>query len=241
MKNTLFLGGSKGLGLEMAKLALAEGMKVTIMARTALTSPLVQEGRAIGHNIFLDKMGISLEPLHSFAISHVPFDLIVWTAGTYQEGNILDLDPHEIENISRTHFEGPAIALGELLRRNRDELEPCQLVGIASSSSYKVRTGEGLYGSLKAGKAQLIRTLGVELPVLVPGSRVLLVHPGGMNTPFWDGRVQPKLADFMDPAAVADCIWHVIKSQPVGFGEIHIVRQPDRSPRIEYGPRAPEF
>lgn len=246
MKNALFLGGSKGLGLAMANLALDEDWKVTIMARSALSSPLVQEGRAVGFTLFLDRMGVSLEPLHSFATSQPPFDLIVWTAGIYQEGNILDLSDEEwpydsgkIEEMFRMHLEGPTITLIELLRQHRAKQVPCQLVVTASSTSYRVREGEGLYGACKAGKAQLARTLGLELPRLVPGSKVMLVHPGGMNTPFWNGRDQPKLASFMDPAAVARMIWAEMKGQSKPFDEIHIDRQPDGTPKLERGIRAP--
>ena len=247
MKHALFLGGSKGLGLEMAKLALAADYKVTIMARTALNSELVQAGRAIGFNIFLDKMGVSLEPLHTFAISHEPFDLIVWTAGLYQEGNILDqIDPEmpyddsKVQEMFRMHLEGPSITLIELLRRNREKQVSCHLVVAASSTSYKVREGEGLYGACKAGKAQLTRTLGLELPRLVPGSKVMLAHPGGMDTPFWEGRGRDT-SKFMDPAAVAAALWNEVKAQDKPFDELHIDRQPDRSPKIARDVRPPQF
>lgn len=247
MKNALFLGGSKGLGLEMAKLALAADFKVTIMAQTALASPLVTEGKAEGFNLFLDKMGVSLEPLVSFVDGHPAFDLIVWTAGIYQEGNILDqIDPEwrydatKIERMFRTHLEGPSITLTTLLRKNREVGKPCHLVTAASSTSYKIRDGEGVYGACKAGKAHLVRTLGLELPRLVPGSKVMLAHPGGMDTPFWDGRGRDT-SKFMDPAVVASMLWKEVVAQQIPYDELHIDRQPDRSPKIERGIRPPQF
>src|SRR3989338_8226375 len=113
------------------------------------------------------------------------------------------------------------------------------LIVIGSSSAYRVRTDESLYGALKAAKAQLARNLGKELPRDLPGSKVLLANPGGMATPFWDGRDRD-VSSFMDPKDVARVIWDEVRRQDTPFLEIQVIRQADRSPKVEYGPRLPE-
>ncbi|MEK7473247.1 MAG: SDR family oxidoreductase [Patescibacteria group bacterium] len=237
MKKALFLGGSKGLGLEMAKLALDEDWKVTIAARSALECELYK--KAAGG---VTAMPLDLEARLIKPITHLgPYGLIVWTAGAHQEGTLLDLHAEDIDRMVANHLAGPAKFLLPNLSKSRELKTPVQLVVVASSTSYRVRMGEGLYGAVKAAKAQFARMLGKELPESVPGSKVLLAHPGGMNTPFWDGRDQPKLKGFMDPKAVAQVIWNEMKAQITSFDEIHIDRQSGGVPKLVREIRAPKF
>lgn len=229
MKHALFLGGSKGLGYEMMQLARKENYAVMVASRT---TPIVGSP-------YFNTMKVDLEADITPSCINRGYDLIVWTAGSYQTGPILDLESKQIRAICRNHLEGPASFLLPILRLNRGDERPVHLVVVASSSSYRVRVGEGLYGTLKAAKAQFARTLGAELPNQIPGSKVLLANPGGMNTPFWDGHDQPKRASFMDPAAVAKVIWDEMKAQTLPFDEIHIDRQPDGTPKLERGIRPP--
>ncbi|MBU1907806.1 hypothetical protein KKF59_01590 [Patescibacteria group bacterium] len=215
----------------MAKIALKEGWAITVAGRTSCACSIVVEGLAAG---FL----LDLEDGAPRELSKA-FDLIVWTAGAYQEGPIIGLSRGDIRSICRNHLEGPVSFLVPILQKNRELGRPVFLIVVASSSSFRVRTNEGLYGTNKAAKAQLARTLGQELPSLIPGSRVLLANPGGMATPFWDGRGRDT-SGFMDSNAVAACIWDEMQSQNVPFKEIHVVRQSDKSPKVEYGARLPE-
>ena len=60
-----------------------------------------------------------------------------------------------------------------------------------------------------------------------------------MATPFWHGRDRD-VSGFMDPVDVARVLWDEVKRQTAPFREIHIVRQPDRSPKVEEGARLPD-
>lgn len=227
----LFLGGTKGLGYEMAKIAVAEGMRVTVVGRTAKACPLVTEGRALA----LER---DLSAPHPWHFPDSAYDLIVWTSGIHQQGSFLDLTFEEIGHLCRVHLQGPMAAIADLLRSNRNVRQPCHLVVVGSTSAYQARDDQAVYGALKAAKAQLARNLGRELPAAVPGSKVLLASPGGMKTPFWEGREHISL-NFMDPDAVARVIWNEMQSQADPFREINIIRQPDRTPKLEVGPKTP--
>ncbi|MFA5935759.1 MAG: SDR family oxidoreductase [Patescibacteria group bacterium] len=237
-KNALFLGGTKGLGLEMAKLAVAEEMEVMIAGRTAKECSLVNEGKALGARIDLTDGRNGIEPLLYF---HRAFDVMVWSAGIHQQGSFTDLGVEDVARYTRTHFEGPVAILANFLKANKTAMKPCHLVVIGSSSAYKARADQSVYCALKAAKAQLARALGKELPgeKSIPGSKVLLAHPGGMNTPFWKGR-EDQAVGFMDPAAVAAIIWEYMKQQTEPFCEIHIDRQSDGSAKLDVGTRMPE-
>jgi NAD(P)-dependent dehydrogenase (short-subunit alcohol dehydrogenase family) len=232
-KTALFIGGTKGLGLELARRAYADGWGVTIAGRSALECLLVTSDCAKPFPLDLEADRIEIPP------DQGPFDLIAWVAGIYQEGSFIDLVPSEMVRLTRAHLTGPISAITELLRRNRRREKPCHLVVIGSTSSYVSRVDESYYDALKAAKAQLARALGKELPRDLPGSRVLLACPGGMATPFWEGRGRDT-SRFMDPFDVAFAIWHEVQFQKTPFLEIRLLRQPDRSPKVEYGPQLQE-
>ena len=232
-RSALFLGGTKGLGLELARLAIGEGISATIAGRTAAACSLVRERGA--ESLPLDLANVS----PTLALPAQPFEYIVWTAGVHVQGPFASLQASKIEHACRMHVEGPIVLLTRLLRVNQARRRPCHLVVVGSTSSYRTRDDEALYGALKAAKAHLARNLGRELPREIPGSKVLLANPGGMATPFWEGR-EEKAVGFMNPAAVAQVLWTEVRRQETPFLEIQILRQPDRSPKVEYGPRMPE-
>lgn len=233
-QTALFLGGTKGLGLALAQCALNNGWATTIIGRTADACPLVLEGRARGVACDLEHPWTMLP-----ASANASYDLIVWAAGVYQEGPFTGLFANDISRYCHNHLIGPVSFLSALLSRSARERHPCHVVVIGSTSAFTCRVDETLYGALKAAKAHLARGLGKELPRDIPGSKVTLANPGGMATPFWDGRLRD-VSRFMDPAAVANAIWREIRSQTVPFREFRIIRQPDRSPKIEDGPQMPE-
>lgn len=230
---TFILGGTKGLGLELARIAIANNMSVTIAGRTADECELVKSGSASGAYCDLEMPN----PLSLFPLA-TAYGLIIWSAGIHHQGSFLDLDAIAIERYARNHLIGPANALARLLNENKKLKKPCHLVVIGSSSSYAIRDDQAIYGALKAGKAQLARNLGRELPNELPGSKVLLAQPGGMATPFWAGR-EHMAEKFMNPSDVARVIWSEMARQTESFLEIHIDRQPDKSPKLEFGSRTP--
>jgi len=232
-KNALFLGGTTGLGCELARLAIADHWNATVAGRLPGICPLVADGSA-------EPMRLDLEDGEGdFTSVQEPFNLIAWTAGVYQAGPFLDLDGDETDRSAKIHFTGPIHVLATLLRRNQDCGTPCHLIVVGSTSSYIARPDESVYGALKAAKAQLARALGKELPRDLPGSKVLLACPGGMATPFWEERDRDVSA-FMDPAAVARAMWRIAMAQTDPFLEIRVLRQPDRNPKVEYGPQLPQ-
>ncbi|MEK7116055.1 MAG: SDR family NAD(P)-dependent oxidoreductase [Patescibacteria group bacterium] len=234
-ESALFLGGTKGLGLELARLAIGEGISATIAGRTAADCSLVRERKAKGVSIDLGSSDPS-----SLSIAYGAYDLLVWTAGVHAQGSFISSLPQtDFWRVCRTHLEGPIDVLTRIFSANCLQKRPCHLVVVGSTSSYRTRDDEALYGALKAAKAHLARNLGRELPREIPGSKVLLANPGGMATPFWEGR-EEKAVGFMDPAVVARVLWAEVRRQESSFLEIQILRQPDRSPKVEYGPRMPE-
>lgn len=240
-RKALFIGGTKGLGLEMARCAINDGIRVTVLGRDADNCPLVLEERAFPiARAFPIVMDLAKEHPVTSLSKLTEFDVIVWVAGIYQQGSFIDLDPADIVQHCRVQLQSPVTLISFLLKWNKERQKPCHLITIGSTSAYKSRVDETLYDGLKAAKAQLTRALGKELPRDLPGSKVTLACPGGMATPnFWNGHNQDT-SKFMDPADVARVIWNETRTQTKDFHEFRVMRQPDRSAKIEHGPGAIE-
>ena len=84
-QRALFLGGTKGLGLETARLALTDGMNVTIAGRTTADCALIN-GTTV-KALPLDLKNVDPTILCALAV----YDLIVWTAGIHQQGSFIGL------------------------------------------------------------------------------------------------------------------------------------------------------
>ncbi len=175
---------------------------------------------------------IDILDLHrSFRITHV-----FWVAGIHRKQQFMSATNEDVDLMTRTHFTGPVNILRECFRRAWRG--PINLVTIASTSSYRVRDNETLYCALKAAKAHFTRNFARELARDLPGSKTLLVNPGGMNTDLLKGTAD--VSNFMDPAVVAKLIWDRIASQTLPFEEMNILRQDDGSPKVILGPQTPE-
>lgn len=238
-KTALVIGGTTGLGQEIARIAASHDAgyyAVTVVGRTAATCELVR-------NKVAAPLAIDLEARYykeTLPESVGPYDLIVWAAGMQQRGSFVDLTVDDIRRNCRVQFESPVEILTELLRRQRKAGKPTHLAVISSTTSWRARADEALYGALKAAQSQLARSLGVGLAKDLPGSKVLLVNPGGMATPFWKN--SEDVSRFMDPAVVATIIWFgALWIQQDPFEEIQILRQPDGSAKLERGARLPTF
>ncbi|OGN25684.1 MAG: hypothetical protein A3B17_02160 [Candidatus Yanofskybacteria bacterium RIFCSPLOWO2_01_FULL_45_72] len=234
-KSILVIGGTTGLGHEIALQAETRGYVVTVSGRTALTYNFVPgNDRLKFFNLDFSKDEIVLPSDLGL------FDVVFWSAGIQQKGRFVDLNYEDIRRTCRIYLENPVKIIVRLCQNQILSKRPLHLVVIGSSTSWHIRKNESLYGALKAGQSQLARTLGCELPVDIPGSKILLVQPGAMNTPFWKNDTV-NMTKFMKPEAVARLIWEEVDNQKVPFREIQIIRQSDGSTKREEGARIPHI
>lgn len=235
-EEALILGGTKGLGLEIAKHAEQRSIIPVIAGRSILYSKNFPK---TADTFPLDISHLNAIPIRLAAIrnSHPHFDYIFWVAGVFERKPFWDMSFEAIERMTATHLLGPWKALQFILRT---QAKPFHLVTIASVSSWRLRENEAIYCALKAAKAAFTRNLAVEIIRDIPGSKVTLVNPAGMRTPFWSASNQDTTG-YMDPEAVAALIWEQVQNQSVNFSEIQILRDDEGTPHVEFGPRLPEF
>jgi short-subunit dehydrogenase len=237
------LGGTKGLGHELAKKALLDGKDVTIAGRdardceltTSTDTKLIERLRPYTVDLTASSQRYPFPPF-----PRTPVDFFFWNAGQRCKGALEDLSSSDIASFVEMSITRPVQILNHLFRAQRENAHPLHLIVISSVTSWRIRSDETLYGGMKAAQAQIARNLGREWPEGLPGTKVLLVHPGGMRTTFWEGSGSDT-SQFLDPALVAEIIWKAVNEQTEPFQEMQVLRQVGTTiPVIEYGAKKPE-
>lgn len=238
-RRAFILGGTSGLGAELAKLALGEGMNVKIAGRTACTCALAMDtDPAIATRLELSPCDFAKGEYGTAAEHRSGYDLLIWCMGSRGKKPFIDMTAEDVGRLVALNL-APLALLPELFRNQRDHNRPLQVIVIGSTTSWKVRSDEAVYGGVNAAKGQFTRNLGVELPRDLPGSRVLLINPAGMKTPFWDGS-DTDTSNFLEPSEVARSIWTLASGQLRRFCEFRVLREPNGTLYTEYGPSLPE-
>lgn len=236
MNHSLILGGNSGLGLELAKQSLVWDFAPVVTGHTARGFEPSIGSRNYIHLNFLDTRNVSRDLKRAYRITP-HFNHVFWVAGVFKRQPFSQMKMEDVDAMTKVHLLGPLRALQTILYMQN---KPFHLTVIASNSSWRLREDESVYCALKSAKATFTRQFAVELLRDRPGSKVTLVNPGGMTTPFWDKTGQDT-SDYMSPQAVAVLVWNNIQSQIGDFRELQILRCEDGTPRVEPGPRLPEI
>lgn len=262
MARSLIIGGTSGLGLELARESMARGIVPVILGRTATklqtsldpTDPLTK-----AEFIDLDLTKFGQKELEMFIGRFYPsprskkeprcLDYVIWNAGKgLRQSQPVPISRvmEEIADLVGVHVGGPFVALSSLLARasgwmqRRPDLPPIHFITISSTSAWKARADEPIYCALKAAKSHFTRCVAKKLLTYDPRAKTSLVQPGGMATPNFWGPLGQDMTGYMDPAEVARIIWDRAQTQTGSFDEYSILRTDDGKPVIKDGPQLPE-
>lgn len=211
----LIVGGSSGLGLELAK-KLKGDYEVYITGRK---NPEVAGLNFLTLDIQdANSLQVDVERVLQ-AVGET--SLFVYAAGFYQEGTIADLSDEDILRMNAVGLVAPALFLNRLVK-NQKQLSG--FISITSTSQYTPRLKEPMYNAVKGGLGMLTTAISLDERV----SKVLLVAPAGMKTNFW-AKAQQDQSEYMDPVWVAEKIVALWKEE-YKYKYARILRQP---PRVE--------
>lgn len=215
MMNALIVGGSSGLGLELAK-SLKDTYHVFITGRKDPT----QEG------LTFKLLNLSAEKDFQNAATKTvsdmsEIDLLIYAAGFYQEGTLDALSDSDIDEMLNVGLRAPAFILQRILKKQR---KLNGFIAITSTSQFTPRLLEPMYTSVKAGLAMLAKSVAEDERV----KKVLVAAPSGMQTKFWDSK-KKDVSTYLDPKWVTEQILAHYDGD-FNFKEIHLLRQP---PRVE--------
>jgi gluconate 5-dehydrogenase len=186
-QRALVTGGSRGIGLAIAKGYAEAGADVVIVARKvdeleAAAETLRSTGRAIGIEPF-DLAGSEAIPdwYPQVLERHGPIDILVNGAAISRRGPSSELAIGDFDTVQRVNLTG-VFALSQAFVRARLAIgRPGRIVNIASiASMVAVRTPSVAYVAAKGGMVMLTKQMAAELAP--QGILVNAIAPGYMRT-----------------------------------------------------------
>ena len=211
----VIVGGTHGLGQEIAAELRRRGEETFIVGRTydetmhgpGMCVDLSNDEDAKALLEFVEKTG---------------FKGFYWVAGYGYKGDFSKQhDPRKLVLVNLANMMPVAQAAWKKLLNAGFK---SNYVIIGSMTGVKARPDEAVYAATKHGQVGFARSLGLESERLKSGIRVSLFLPGGMHTPFWEGKEPPNFMDFLDPHKVAKKVVAEVKKQRGYFKETAIKR-----------------
>ncbi len=171
--NTLIIGGTSGLGLELARNMSGEGERPIIAGRH---DPLVNFAEYREFDLAGGNLPVRIG---EFVTKLPPIKALVYAAGFYQEGRITDLSDEQVDEMVDVGGRGLMFFVKKLLEK-QDRLD--ELITITSTSQWTPREREPVYNFVKAGAGHYSHGQSLDRRV----GKTLVIGPSGMATEFWD-------------------------------------------------------
>jgi len=213
---TVVLGGTSGLGAEIAGALRANGKETFVIGRS-----YDEQTHGAGMKIDLaQKADIKQLCEHLQSLGE---DLnFYWVSGYGYQGDFA-AQPSP-ETMAAVNFSNVLPVAQIAWRMMLAAEKTTHLVVISSTSGYKARKDEAVYAATKHAQTGFARSLGLEAERLHANCKVALFMPGGMQTPFWDNNRPVQYTEFLDPKKVATRVIDRVESQSEPFYEEIIER-----------------
>jgi NAD(P)-dependent dehydrogenase (short-subunit alcohol dehydrogenase family) len=212
-KTVLVVGGSSGLGLELALQLVEQGWRVIVTGRTNPNKENV-DFRMLDLSFGSTLIGDLDAILDSIPV----VDTLIYAAGFNQVGTITDISDQGILDTCSVGIIAPAMILQRLLNQ-QDAL--ARFVAITSTSQWTPRLMEPVYAASKAALALFAESVSLDDRV----SQTLVFAPSGMQTPFWDGDPRDT-STMLDPKWVAEQLLTKLFSKTVAYEFVICLREP---------------
>jgi NAD(P)-dependent dehydrogenase (short-subunit alcohol dehydrogenase family) len=182
-KRALITGGTSGIGLETARMFLAEGARVFITGRT--NESVAAAARELGSDVFAlasdaGEPASQKELAAQVAQRFGGLDILFVNAGVVDMRPIEQFDPAAFDRSMAINVKGPYFLIQALLPHFA---KPASIVLNASVNAHIGMPNTTIYSATKASLLSLARTLSGEL--VARGIRVNAVSPGPVDTPLY--------------------------------------------------------
>ncbi len=194
--HTLIIGGSRGMGWELALLYAADGDRVTVTGRKEPDEP--------NDKIIFCKLDLSsanyIRDIDELIKGLATVDRLVFAAGYYQEGTVTDLTEEQILEMVQVCGTGFIFTVRSILQK-QNKLDEC--IVITSSSQWTPRKLEPIYNFAKAGAAHFAHGLSLDERV----GKTMVAGPTGTKTAFWANDTTRDMSTYHEPSWVAKQIY----------------------------------
>lgn len=212
---TLIIGGTSGLGLELAKIYSHEKNSKVIV--TGRKDPKIDFAEFYLFDLGQDDISKSIE---KFVQDLPKIDRLIYAAGYYQEGRVTDLSEKEIETMINVCARALVYFVRSILQKQGDLKE---LITITSTSQWTPRKHEPVYNFAKSAAGHFSNSMAEDGRI----EKVLVAGPAGMDTPFWEGIERDDLHKMLKPEWVAQQV-KLQSEGDFGYKFVQILRQPQR-------------
>jgi short-subunit dehydrogenase len=218
MKRALIVGGTSGLGLELARM-FSVGSEVIVTGRKdPKIEGLLFRDLNIGYEA--NKLGRQVESV-TYDFDKKPVDLVVYAAGFFQEGTIDKIHHGEMIRMMSIGVLLPAILIQKILELQQ---QLPHIIAITSTSQWTPRKDEPVYTAAKAGLGMLMNSLSLDERI----GDVMVAAPSGMNTRFWKGSNRDT-STMLDPTWVAEqIITYFVAKKHYKYRFIKLLRNPQK-------------
>ena len=187
MKTVVITGGTSGIGLSLSQLYLNNGDEVIAIGRsqekyyTALHK--IQHGKSNYHFIKADvKKHLECERAsHDIENKFSQADILINSAGIYQEKAIEDVSELDFEQIMGVNIKGTYFMCKYMIPLLKKSTQSPAIVNISSDAGINGNYFCSLYCASKGAVTVFTKALALELAAA--GIRVNCVCPGDINTP----------------------------------------------------------
>lgn len=184
-KSVMVTGGSRGIGLEMAKMFLEQGARVTICGRKqegldAAVSLLDAGSRLLAVQAHAAKPEDVDRLFQRTMDSFGRIDVLINNVGMNLITTVVDADPFVWQKIIDSNLNAAFFCsrkAGQIMRSQKSG----KIVSISSLAARRSAPAMGIYGIAKAGIEMMTRVLAQEL---APDVQVNAVSPGMVKTRF---------------------------------------------------------
>jgi len=200
----IILGGTHGLGSEIAKQLKEDGESVSVVGRTFDSE---KHGQGISGDLSKPEDVARIMA----ALSEIDADAFYWVAGVGYKGDFANQTQPEV--MAQINFANALPIVQQMWKYFLAKGSATKMVVVSSSSGVKARPNEAVYAATKHAQVGFARSLGLESERLSSRVKISLFLPGGMQTPFWDNNRPNSYEEFLDPKKVAREIINDVRMQ----------------------------
>lgn len=214
-KRILIVGGTSGVGSELAKLYVQDGHTVCVTGRG---NPGI-DGVEFQHLSIEDDATKLISDIDRIVENFTGINTLIYAAGFLQRGQIDSLTDAALQQMTNVGLLAPML----FVQRLKNKLaSPLKIMLITSSSQYTPRELEPAYCAVKSGLGMLGASLVRDMSI----GKVLVVAPSGIDTKFWSGTDQDT-STMLDPKWVAEQTVE-LSSGAFKYKYAKIFREPER-------------
>lgn len=211
----LILGGTHGLGREIA-LALQANGEATYVVGRSYSADIDGAGEV------LDLSDAAATQEFAKKIGDMALKGFYWVAGYGYNGDFAAQD--DAERMVAVNFANVVPIAQTIWQKMLTNDKSTRFVVVSSTTGTKARAEEAVYAATKHAQVGFARSLGMESERLKSKVKVSLFLPGGMRTPFWKGKEPNGYESYLDPKKVAARIVSQVRDQSDHFQEDRIER-----------------